>query len=145
MVARWAAVLLTGIALLFASGCKKDEDTSGTGPTQGPPPPELVDWASQDLGANVKPLTSDEWTGLLENAGLKEIVNKISELSVKDETKGIFRRYGFGGMMRIIFRMFSLFARSSAYRKFVKEVKQKGVAPKNLNEYFGYGIYVGKK
>lgn len=110
-----------------------------------PPPPELVDWASQDLGANVKPLTSDEWTGLLENAGLKEIVNKISELSVKDETKGIFRRYGFGGMMRIIFRMFSLFARSSAYRKFVKEVKQKGVAPKNLNEYFGYGIYVGKK
>ena len=25
-----------------------------------PPPPELVAWASQDLGANVKPLTTSE-------------------------------------------------------------------------------------
>ena len=55
MVARWAAVLLTGIALLFASGCKKDEDPLGTGPTQGPPPPELVGtWVFQSgtLGGN---------------------------------------------------------------------------------------------
>ena len=34
-----------------------------------PPPPELVAWASQDLGANVKPLTSGDWVGLLERAG----------------------------------------------------------------------------
>src|SRR5512136_1362871 len=35
-----------------------------------PPPPEIVAWAGQDLGANVKPLTLVEWRGLLERAGL---------------------------------------------------------------------------
>ena len=33
-----------------------------------PPPPEIVAWASQDLGGAVKPLTPDEWVGLLEHA-----------------------------------------------------------------------------
>ena len=30
-------------------------------------------------------------------------------------------------------------------RKFVKKVKKEGIAPKNLSEYFGYGLYVGRK
>lgn len=64
---------------------------------KSPPPPELVAWASQDLGANVQSLTSSEWTGLLEGAGLSEIVTQTSEINVQDETRGIFRRYGFGG------------------------------------------------
>ena len=110
-----------------------------------PPPPELIAWASQDLGANVKPLTSDEWTGLLETAGLQGIITRTSDINVKDEAKGIYRRYGFGGMLGIMFRMLSLFAKSPAYRKFVKQVKKDGVAPRNLDEYFGYGIYVGQK
>jgi ubiquinone/menaquinone biosynthesis C-methylase UbiE len=29
-----------------------------------PPPPEMVAWAGQDLGANINPLTSSEWAGL---------------------------------------------------------------------------------
>ena len=110
-----------------------------------PPPPELIAWASQDLGANVKPLTSDEWVGLLEAAGLKGIVTRTSEINVKDEARGIYQRYGFGGMLGIMFRMLSLYTRSPAYRKFVKKVRKEGVAPKNLNEYFGYGLYVGRK
>jgi arsenite methyltransferase len=110
-----------------------------------PPPPELIAWASQDLGANVKPLTSGEWTGLLETAGLQGIITRTSDINVKDEAKGIYRRYGFGGTLGIMFRMLSLFAKCPAYRKFVKQVKKDGVAPKNLDEYFGYGIYVGQK
>jgi len=110
-----------------------------------PPPPELIAWASQDLGANVKPLTSGEWTGLLETAGLQGIITRTSDINIKDEAKGIYRRYGFGGMMGIMFRMLSLYASSPTYRKFVKQVKKEGVAPRNLDEYFGYGIYVGKK
>ena len=39
-----------------------------------PPPPELIAWASQDLGTNIKPLTSSEWAGLLSCTGLGEIV-----------------------------------------------------------------------
>ena len=110
-----------------------------------PPPPELIAWVSQDLGANVKPMTSGEWTGLLETAGLQGIITRTSDINVKDEAKGIYQRYGFGGMLGIMFRMLSLFAKSPAYRKFVKQVKKDGVAPRNLDEYFGYGIYVGQK
>ena len=49
-----------------------------------PPPPELIAWVSQDLGANVKPMTSGEWTGLLETAGLQGIITRTSDINVKD-------------------------------------------------------------
>jgi len=110
-----------------------------------PPPPELVAWASQDLGANVKPLTSSEWVGLLEAAGLREIVVKPYEINVQEETRGLYRRYGCGGMLGVLFRMLSIYVKNPAYRKFVKEVRKDGIAPKNLDEYFGYGLYVGRK
>ncbi len=110
-----------------------------------PPPPELVAWASQDLGANVNPLASDGWVGLLEGAGLREIVVRTYAVNVRSEAKGIFRRYGCVGMLGIWGSMLSLYARSPAYRKFLKEVRESGLAPENLDEYFGYGLYVGRK
>jgi ubiquinone/menaquinone biosynthesis C-methylase UbiE len=110
-----------------------------------PPPPEMVAWASQDLGASVKPLTSAQWVGLLESAGLSDIIARISDVNVQEEARGILRRYGLGGMLRVMGRTASLYARSPAYRSFVKGVRQDGVAPENLVEYFGYGLYVGRK
>ncbi len=47
--------------------------------------------------------------------------------------------------MGVLFRMLSLYARSPAYRRFVKGVREDGVTPDNLDEYFGYGLYVGRK
>lgn len=110
-----------------------------------PPPPEIIAWASQDLGATVHPLTSMEWVDLLEGAGLQDIVTHVSEISVVDESRGIVRRYGFGGLLRIVSRTLRLYTRSPNYRKFVKEVRKDGITPKNLTEYFGYGMYVGRK
>jgi len=110
-----------------------------------PPPPEVVAWASQDLGANVKPLTPGDWVGLLEGAGLREIVVRTYAVNVRNEAKEIFRRYGCVGMLGIWGRMLSLYARSPAYRRFVKGVREGGVTPDNLDEYFGYGVYVGRK
>jgi ubiquinone/menaquinone biosynthesis C-methylase UbiE len=110
-----------------------------------PPPPELIAWASQDLGANIKPLTSNEWAGLLASAGLGEIVAKTYAINVRNEGKGMLRRYGWGGMLRIFYRVLSLYATSPAYRKFVKEIRENEITPANLDEYFGYGLYVGQK
>ncbi len=111
-----------------------------------PPPPELVAWASQEVGANVKPLTSDGWAGLLAGAGLREIIARTYEIDTRSEARGILRRYGYGGMLRVLCRMLSLYARSPAYRRFVKGVREGGgVTPENLDEYFGYGVYVGRK
>lgn len=110
-----------------------------------PPPPELISWASQDLGANIGPLTSNEWTGLLANAGLNEIVTKISAINVREEGKEMLRRYGWGGILGIMGRMLSLYVTNPAYRKFVKGVRENEITPTNLDEYFGYGLYVGRK
>ncbi len=110
-----------------------------------PPPPEMVVWASQDLGACVKPLTSDEWVGLMEGAGLSDIGVRIYEVDVRNEAKRIFRRYGCAGMLGIWGRMLRLYVRSPAYRRFVKEIRGDGIVPENLDEYFGYGLYVGRK
>jgi len=110
-----------------------------------PPPPEMIAWASQDLGANVKPLTPGEWAGLLQAAGLREIVQKIHNVNLQDESKGILRRYGCAGALGVMGRMLFLYLRNPAYRKFVKEVQKDGITPKNLDEYFGYGLFVGRK
>jgi len=110
-----------------------------------PPPPEVVAWAAQDVGATVQPLTPDAWAGLLENAGLKEITLITYSINTHDEERGILRRYGTGGMLRVMGRMLLLYARSPAYRKFVKGVRQGGVIPDNLQVYFGYGLFVGQR
>jgi arsenite methyltransferase len=110
-----------------------------------PPPPEVVAWAEQDVGYNVEPLTADGWVGLLEGAGLREITARTYEIDTKDEARGILGRYGWGGMLRIWWGMLRLYARSPAYRRFVKRVRQTGVVPENLDQYFGYGLFVGQK
>jgi arsenite methyltransferase len=110
-----------------------------------PPPPEVVAWAAQEVGANVKPLTQEAWSGLLVAAGLNEITVKIFAVSLQDEAKGILRRYGFRGMAGIVGRMLLLYARNPAYRKFVREIRRTGIVPQNLEEYFGYGLFVGRK
>jgi arsenite methyltransferase len=110
-----------------------------------PPPPEMIAWAQQDVGASVKPLSPDEWVGLLEAAGLKEITAQVYAVKAQDETKSILRRYGFGGMLGVMARTLLLYTRSPDYRKFVGEVRQGGILPDHLEEYFGYGLFVGKK
>ena len=110
-----------------------------------PPPPDVVAWASQEVGAHVRPLSREEWAGLLESAGLKDLGVSIYPINARDEAGGIVQRYGCLGMLRVSWRMLRLYARNPAYRGFVKRVRQGGVVPGNLQEYFGYGLYVGRK
>ena len=110
-----------------------------------PPPPEVVAWSQQDLGGNVEPLAAAEWVALLEAAGLTEIVHRTYDVSVQREARRILRRYGLMGMLRIYWRTLGLYRRNPAYRGFVKQIRQGGLVPKNITEYFGYGIYVGRK
>jgi ubiquinone/menaquinone biosynthesis C-methylase UbiE len=110
-----------------------------------PPPPEVVAWAAQDVGATVQPLTPDAWAALLEAAGLTGIVVHTYAIDTQDEARGLLRRYGWGGTLRILGRMLQLYARSPAYRSFVKQTREGGVLPKDLQEYFGYGLFVGQK
>lgn len=110
-----------------------------------PPPPEVVAWAAQDIGAAVHPLTCDAWVVLLERAGLKPTAVRTYAINTRDEARGVARRYGWGGTLRVLGRMLRLYAESPAYRRFVKGVREGGVMPEYLAEYFGYGLFVGQK
>lgn len=110
-----------------------------------PPPPEMIAWVSQDVGATVEPLTTAEWAGLLESAGLGEVTVSVHTVDVRDEAKGVLQRYGCAGMLGIWRRTLALYLRNPAYRRFVKQVRQQGMVPENLSEYFGYGLFVGQK
>jgi hypothetical protein len=81
----------------------------------------------------------------MELARLKEIVISTYTINTQDEEGGILRRYGWRGMVKIMGKMLVLYAKSPHYRQFVKDAPQSGILPKNLNEYFGYGLFVGKK
>jgi len=125
-----------------------------------PVPQEIVAWAAQDLGApagvasgtgfagsgvDMKVLSAAEWQQHLQDADLQEITSRVYAIDPAQEAKGLAERYGKGGILRIFGRMLRLYLRSPAYRAFVKSTRQGGVLPANLSEYFGYGIFVGRK
>ena len=110
-----------------------------------PPPPELVAWVSQDVGACVQPLTAETWVGLLESAGLRDVKTRIHPINVQQESRLLLRRYGCSGVIGSLLRALVMYTRNPTYRKFVKRVREGGVVPENLGEYFGYGMYVGRK
>jgi len=108
------------------------------------PPPELAEYTFRIMGG-AKFLTSIGWKELLEGAGLTDIkvknyrFNALSQFA--EEIKQLdLRDYG-NAWHRFLTQGFS----NPSYRRFAKEVLS---SPKNifkLFEYFGYGIYVGKK
>lgn len=110
-----------------------------------PAPPDVAARASREISASVSSPSREEWTALLEKAGLQDIQVTIQTIDVKDEARGILRRCGFSGMLPVMGRMPRLYFRNPHDRRFVKSIQQEGITPENLTDYFGYGNYVGRK
>lgn len=76
---------------------------------------------------------------------MREIVVRTYKINTPNEARGILRRYGCRGMLGVLGRTLALYAKNPAYRRFVREQREGGGTPENLEEYFGYGIYIGRK
>lgn len=109
------------------------------------PTPEMVAWISQDAAGNPLPLKPEEWQGLLEGAGLSVITVRTRAIQAKYEAGEMMRRYGIGGMLGVWGRMLRLHLRNPAYRRFLKKLRQQGMGPIGLDNYLGYGLFVGRK
>lgn len=109
------------------------------------PSPEIVAWMDQDIAGNPRPLMPEQWRRLLEQAGLQEIMVETQVIEAAAEARSMMQRYGLRGMLGIWWRMFGLFLRKPAYRSFVKGLRQQGVGPTDLDDYLGYGLYVGQR
>jgi len=106
-----------------------------------PPPKELVECVAHTWEIKGEIPTSGGWVGLLEGSGLKDIVMRTYKLNALTESTQILR-YGLKDFWRMFYRTLSLYIRSSTFRRYMKERRH---LPKNIWEYLGYGIYVGRK
>jgi ubiquinone/menaquinone biosynthesis C-methylase UbiE len=106
------------------------------------PPKELDEYLSRTWGSNLEILTSDDWQELLEESGLRDIVVRTHKITFRSEFIDRIRRYSLKHFLRVWYRFLSLYIARSAYRTFLKEALSQ---PKELIEYWGYGIYVGRK
>ena len=105
------------------------------------PPDKVVDQLKViwEIKPNVP--TADDWKALLRQAGLQDMVTKIYKLDPRREASQM-KRYRFGDMWRMFSRTLSLYLRSPAFRNYMKRQRR---LPKNVFEYLGYAIFVGRR
>jgi ubiquinone/menaquinone biosynthesis C-methylase UbiE len=105
------------------------------------PSPELRGYFKRAVYAEA--LEADGWTGLLEEASLKEIVGSAHQIDIPLESKGRFERYGRWEMVKIMLKMLAMSAQDRTYRAYIKDAR--GVLSKDLLRVMGYGVYAGRK
>jgi arsenite methyltransferase len=109
------------------------------------PPTKVVEYLFHSAGG-VKPETSDGWKELLEGSGLSDSVVKTYKFPLLGQFVSDIRMVGFTGFLKACGRILSLCFKSPTYREAIKEMTKEGWRPpKNLFEYWGYGIYVRRK
>jgi hypothetical protein len=77
---------------------------------------------------------------------LEEVVARTYKLDVRQEAASRIKRFGLGELLRIWGRMLPLYIKSPPARAFLKEtLGGSRYLSKNVLEYMGYGLYVGRK
>jgi ubiquinone/menaquinone biosynthesis C-methylase UbiE len=107
-----------------------------------PPPGRLVQQLSRIFGPGFAVLDTEGWRRLLRRAGLRDVVATSRRITARSESCDRFRRLGFGQAIRIWLRALYLSLRSSEYRSLPPGALSD---PKELINYWGCGIYVGRK
>jgi ubiquinone/menaquinone biosynthesis C-methylase UbiE len=110
---------------------------------QPDPPPEVVNWVSQEVARGAQVHTPEEWKAFLEMPRLRDVFAKIYPLDVKKQATETVRRYGVGGVTSAMLRSFKMHLLYPEIRAMFKEGTS--TYPENLSEYFGYGLYIGRK
>jgi ubiquinone/menaquinone biosynthesis C-methylase UbiE len=105
-----------------------------------PPAQDAVDYMAK-IGARL--LTAEEWEALLVGAGLQDVVARAYRINYREEAKGRVKRFGFGGMMRGLLRIFPVYFRNPSAQAVLKQAFSS--MPRLIAETMGYGVYVGRK
>ncbi len=107
------------------------------------PPRELPAYLYRIMGAEF--LSSDSWKGLLEGSGLGEIVARVYKTNALSQWTSEVRQFEFSDFIRAWSRYFYLLFKSPAARRFIKEALSFPRSIFGLFNYFGYGLYAGRK
>ncbi|MFX0123084.1 MAG: class I SAM-dependent methyltransferase [Candidatus Hodarchaeota archaeon] len=106
------------------------------------PPKEILNTLENSQWFRGKIMTASEWSLLLNNVGLKDLVEQIHPIKTRGEVREHIKRYGWRHFLGTIFKSIISALKSRKYREFVNETKS---APRDLPKYMGYGFFVGKK
>jgi arsenite methyltransferase len=106
-----------------------------------PPPTTVAKFAERtwDIASDV--FTADGWAELLTSAGLRDIVVRSYEFDTRREATQV-QRYRFQDMWNMFYRTLFLYVRNPAFRAYMAERRH---APKDLFEYLGYAVFVGRR
>jgi arsenite methyltransferase len=105
------------------------------------PPAQVVERVRQIWHIKPDIPTLEGWRGLLESAGLLDIVMRTYKFDTRREATQV-QRYHFQDMWRMFYRTLLLYIRDPAFRKYMADRRH---LPKGLFEYLGYGLFVGRK
>ena len=109
-----------------------------------PPPTELVEYLSRTTGVK-EILTSNGWEELLQSSGLRDIEVRTYKINKLSQFLNEIRQLGLKDYLRGWYRFLSPMVSSPAFRRYLKEAWPPKNISKNIFEYLGYGIYVGRK
>ena len=105
------------------------------------PPAQLVEQVGHIWYIKPDIPTFDGWMELLEGAGLRDIFVRTYKFNARRESSQM-KRYGFQDMWRMFYRMLLLYIRNPAFREYMAERQR---LPKDIFEYLGYAIFVGRR
>ncbi|MCP8312364.1 MAG: methyltransferase domain-containing protein [Candidatus Methylarchaceae archaeon HK02M1] len=109
------------------------------------PSSEILEYLSHTV-EKVEFLTSDGWEEMLKESGLKDIVVRTYKVSATSEFFDRVKLLGFKRILEAWYRFLSICIVDLAYRKYTRKmIKESLNMPKGIFEYWGYGIYVGRK
>jgi arsenite methyltransferase len=102
-----------------------------------PPPDELVAYLARVFGVRGEILDAGGWMQLLRAAGLRDVEATVHEAGALSNSLEDIK-----DVLWVGHKVLVQYIRSAAFRRFIRETLS---VPRNLLEYFGYGIYVGIK
>jgi len=105
------------------------------------PPQGLVEYVKRTWSIESDVLTVDGWAGLLQGAGLRDIVVETHAVTTRREATQL-KRYRLGDMLRMLYRTVALYIKNPAFRAYMADLPR---TPKDVFEYLGYAILVGRK
>lgn len=109
-----------------------------------PPPSELTAYFSRIMG--VAPETPQGWKTLLKNTALNDITSTPHKITYIRQFANEIKMVGLKDIFKPWGRLLSLYIKSPVYRRVIKDLMRESLnIPRNVFDYFGYGLYVGKK
>lgn len=107
------------------------------------PPQDLAVYLFRVMGA--KFMTCNGWKELLESSGLRETVALTYKTNAISQWTSEVRQFEFSDFIKAWCRYFYMFVKNRAARKFTKEALSFPRSIFSLFQYFGYGLYAGRK